>query len=447
MTSLETFGYKQELKRALTTRDLIVYGMVFMVPISPFGVFGFVWHDAKGMVPLAYLVGLVGMYFTAMSYASMSRAFPMAGSVYSYVGRGLHEAAGFFAGWLILLDYILVPALLYIFSAVALRPLLPGVPDSIWLLGFVGFNAVVNLIGIQLTARVNLYMLAFELVTLLLFIVIGLVALYGGLGAGALTWKPVYDPAVFSLATVGGATSIAVLSFLGFDGISTLAEESLGGRNAVGRATLLALLLVGLLFVLQTWIAADLARGMVFSSADTAFYEIAQRAGGTGLRVLSLAAIALASGIANAMAAQGAVSRILFAMARDGKLPAVLGKIHPRYQTPYVSTLAVAGISLVVGLFFDNRIDDLTRIVNFGALTGFLLLHLAVINHYVIRERSRDWLRHLVMPLGGFLVIAYVLYEMDGAAKIMGAVWIGIGILYFVVLSFFLKKPTALDFR
>jgi amino acid transporter len=256
----------------------------------------------------------------------------------------------------------------------------------------------------------------------------------------------VYDPAVFSLATVGGATSIAVLSFLGFDGISTLAEESLGGRNAVGRATLLALLLVGLLFVLQTWIAADLARGMVFSSADTAFYEIAQRAGGTGLRVLSLAAIALASGIANAMAAQGAVSRILFAMARDGKLPALLGKIHPRYQTPYVSTLAVAGISLVVGLFFDNRIDDLTRIVNFGALTGFLLLHLAVINHYVIRERSRDWLRHLVMPLGGLLVIAYVLYEMDGAAKIMGAVWIGVGILYFVVLSF-LKKPTALDFR
>lgn len=446
MTSLETFGYKQELKRALTTRDLIVYGMVFMVPISPFGVFGFVWHDAKGMAPLAYLVGLVGMYFTAMSYASMSRAFPMAGSVYSYVGRGLHEAVGFFAGWLILLDYILVPALLYIFSAVALRPLLPGVPDSIWLLGFVGFNAVVNLIGIQLTARVNLYMLAFELVTLLLFIVIGLVALYGGLGAGALTWKPVYDPAVFSLATVGGATSIAVLSFLGFDGISTLAEESLGGRNAVGRATLLSLLLVGLLFVLQTWIAADLSRGMVFSSADTAFYEIAQRAGGTGLRVLSLAAIALASGIANAMAAQGAVSRILFAMARDGKLPALLGKIHPRYQTPYVSTLAVAGISLVVGLFFDNRIDDLTRIVNFGALTGFLLLHLAVINHYVIRERSRDWVRHLVMPLGGFLVIAYVLYEMDGAAKIMGAVWIGAGILYFVVLSF-LKKPTALDFR
>src|SRR4029077_7044521 len=140
---LEQFGYRQQLKRALSTRDLVVYGMIFMGPIAPSSVFGFVWNDARGMVPLAYVVGLVGMYFTAMSYASMSRAFPMAGSVYSYVQRGLHDVPGFFAGWLILLDYILVPALLYIFSAVALQPLLPAVPDWIWLVGFVSFNAVV----------------------------------------------------------------------------------------------------------------------------------------------------------------------------------------------------------------------------------------------------------------------------------------------------------------
>src|ERR1700723_1951237 len=159
VTSLQEFGYKQELKRALALRDLIVFGMIFMVPISPFGVFGFVWNDAKGMVPLAYLLGLIGMFFTAMSYASMAHAFPMAGSVYSYVGRGLHEVAGFFAGWLILLDYILVPALLYIFSIVGLRPLFPSVPDLLWLVGFVGFNAVVNLLGVRLTVRVNLCML------------------------------------------------------------------------------------------------------------------------------------------------------------------------------------------------------------------------------------------------------------------------------------------------
>jgi amino acid transporter len=445
MTSLENFGYRQELKRTLSLWDLVVYGMVFMVPISPFGVFGFVWKDAKGMVPLAYLLGLVGMFFTAMSYASMSRAFPMSGSVYSYVGRGLHEAAGFFAGWLILLDYILVPALLYIFSAVALRPLMPGVPDFVWLLGFVSFNAAVNLVGIRLTVRVNLCMLIIEIAALALFVVIGLVALYRGQGAGCLTLRPLYDPAAFSMATVAGATSIAVLSFLGFDGVSTLAEESQGGGGAVARATVASLLAVGSLFILQTWIAADLARGVRFSSPETAFYEIAERAGGVGLRTVALGVNVLASGIANAMVAQAAVSRILFAMGRDGKLPAVLARVHPRYRTPYVSTLIVAGISLVAGLLFAKRLDELTRIVNFGALTGFLLLHLAVIKHYVIRGGSRAWLRHLVMPLAGFAVIGYVLYEMDGAAKIMGAAWIGAGMLYFAALSFVSKKPPALD--
>jgi len=445
MTSLENLGYRQELRRALSVWDLVIYGMVFMVPIAPFGVFGFVYKDAKGMVPLAYLVGLVGMFFTAMSYASMSRAFPVAGSVYSYVGRGLHEAAGFLAGWLILLDYILVPALLYVFSTVALRPLFPAVPDLVWLLSFVGFNAAVNLVGIRLTARVNFCMLGLQIATLAIFVAAGLIALYRGQGAGSLTLRPIYDPAVFSLATVVGATSIAVLSFLGFDAISTLAEESLGDRGSVARATIASLLVVGVLFMLQTWIATDLARGMRFSSPETAFYEIAGRAGGTPLRLLTIGANILASGIANALAAQAAVSRILYAMARDGKLPAALARVHPRYQTPYVSTLVVAGISVVIGLIFARRVDDLTRVVNFGALSGFLLLHVAVISHFVIRGGSRAWFPHLVSPLAGVAVIGYVLYEMDGAAKIMGAVWIGAGILYLAVLTRVLKKPAAIE--
>jgi amino acid transporter len=442
--SLQEFGYKEQLRRVLTTRDLIIYGMIFMVPIAPYSVFGFVWNDAKGMVPLAYLVGLIGMFFTALSYAAMSRAFPLAGSVYTYVQRGLHEVAGFFSGWLILLDYILVPSLLYLISAVALRPIFPAVPAWLWLTGFISVNAVVNLLGIEFTARVNRYMLVIELVTLALFVVLGLAALYRGEGAGGLTLQPMYDPRVFSWSTVAGATSIAVLSFLGFDGISTLSEETRGNPNAVGRATVLALLLVGALFMLQTWVATDLARGMRFASAETAFYEVAQRAGGAWLRLVTILAVVMAA-IANAMAAQAAVSRILFAMARDGKLPAILAKVHPRFKTPYVSTLAVALVSLVVGLFFSDRLDDLTRVVNFGALGSFVLLHLSVISHYFLRRRSGDWLRHIAFPLTGLAIIVYVLYEMDRAAKILGAWWIAIGVIYYLILVFRSKKPVALE--
>src|SRR5450631_2315344 len=443
--SLQEFGYKEQLNRALTTRDLIIYGMIFMVPIAPYSVFGFVWNDAKGMVPLAYLVGLVGMFFTALSYAAMSRAFPLAGSVYTYAQRGLHEIAGFFSAWLILLDYILVPSLLYLFSAVALRPIFPGVPAWAWLGGFIAFNATVNLMGIEFTARINRYMLVMELVTLGLFVVLGLIALYGGAGAGSLTLKPIYDAQVFSLSTVAGATSIAVLSFLGFDGISTLSAESRGNQNAVGRATVLSLALVGALFMLQTWVAADLARGMRFDAPETAFYEVAERAGGPALRLVTILAVVIASAIANAMAAQAAVSRILFAMARDGKLPAVLARIHPRTKTPYVSTLVVAVISSIVGLCFAARLDDLSRIVNFGALSGFLLLHLSVVHHFFIRLRSGDWLRHLLFPLVGTGVIGFVLFEMDRSAKLMGAGWLLLGLVYYAAMAFVLKKPVTLE--
>jgi amino acid transporter len=339
----------------------------------------------------------------------------------------------------------LVPSLLYLISAAALRPVFPAVPGWAWLVGFISFNAVVNLLGIEFTARLNRYMLALELAALGLFIVLGLMALQGGAGAGRLTLQPVYDPRVFSWSTVAGATSIAVLSFLGFDGISTLAEENRSNQAAVGKATVVSLILVGALFMLQTWIATDLARGMHFVSVDTAFYEVAQRAGGSWLRLVTILATVLASAAANAMAAQAAVSRILFAMARDGKLPAFLAKVHPRYKTPYMSTLAVALISLMVGLLFAARLDDLSRVVNFGALTGFALLHLSVINHYFYRRRSGDWLRHIVFPLTGLAIIVYVLYEMDRAAKILGAGWILIGVLYYVVLTFCSKRPVALE--
>jgi amino acid transporter len=433
------------LERVLGTVDLLTYGMIFMVPIAPFAVFGFVLHDAHGMIALAYLIGMVCMVFTAMSYAAMSRAFPSAGSVYTYAQRGLSEAAGFFAGWLILLDYILVPALLYIVSAAALKPLLPEVPGWVWLVGFIGFNCVVNVLGVEMSAKANRWLLLGELIVLVLFVIVGLIALDHGVGSGRLTLKPLYDASQFSIAMALGATSVAVLSFLGFDGISTLGEEAKDQKNGVARATLLSLVLVGVLFMIQTWIAAELAVGREFADLDSAFYEVAEAAGGTWLKNLTLGATVVAAGIANAMAAQAAISRVLYAMARDRKLPGALARLHPRFNTPYVSTVVVAIISLAVGLAFSDRLEDLSKLVNFGALSGFLLLHLAVVNHFVIRGKSRAWIKHVVAPLVGFVIIAFVIVEMDRLALTFGSIWLAFGIVYYLVLTKLMKRSVQLE--
>jgi amino acid transporter len=437
-------GYRQELKRALSTGDLLIYGMVLMVPIAPFAIFGFVAQESKGMVALAYLFGMIGMLFTALSYAVMARAFPTAGSVYTYVQRGLHPAAGFLSGWLILLDYILIPSLLYLLSALALRSVLPGIDMKVWVIAFIAVNAAVNLRGIEFTAAANKIMLWFELVVLAVFVVVGLWALYHGTGAGRLTLLPLFDPSNFNLALVAGATSVAVLSFLGFDGISTLAEENRGESHAVGRATIWALILVGAFFMIQTWIASDLARGMANLNPDTAFYDISYEAGGLWLKVLALVGTAVSNGLANAMAAQAAVARILYAMARDRQLPSWLSKVHPKYRTPYASTLLVTAVSLLVSFGFSERIEDLTRLVNFGALTSFFMLHVAVMYHYIVRERSRRWVKHLVFPLLGLLVIGYVLLEMDDTAKHLGMWWIAAGVFYYVLLRFGLHRRVEL---
>ena len=435
--SVEQFGYKQELHRALTFRDLLVYGMIFMVPIAPFGVFGYVWDGAQGMVALAYLIGMVAMFFTAMSYWSMSRAFPVSGSVYAYAQRGIHPIVGFFAGWLILLDYILVPSLLYIVSAAALAPPMPG--DC-----FIAINSLINLRGITFTARANNTILIAEIVVLSVFVVLGLIALYSGAGAGHLTLDPLYNADKFSLPLVMGAVSIAVLSFLGFDGISTLSEETKGGVDTVGKASLGALMLVGSLFILQTWIAADLAQGMTFSSLDTAFYDTANLAGGGWLKYVTMWSTVISWGIANALVAQAAVSRILFAMARDKQLPQLLAKVHPRLKTPYVSTLFVALISLASGLWFYGDIDNLSRLVNFGALMGFLVLHIAVINHYIIRQKSRNLVVHLLFPVVGLCIIGFVIYEMDAQAKVLGLSWLAVGVVYYLLMRLVLKRNVEL---
>ena len=449
MSGVEEFGYRQELSRSLSFADLLIYGLIFMVPIAPFGIFGSVYSGSGGMVALAYAIGMVAMMFTANSYAQMSRAFPMAGSVYTYAGRGINPPVGFLAGWVIILDYVLVPALLYLIASVAMHSLVPAIPVWLWLVAFVVLNTVVNYLGIEMTAKVNKVMLAAELVVLAIFLVVGLVALASGKGNG-FSLSPLYNSATFSWAVVFGAVSVAVLSFLGFDGISMLAEENRESSRSIGRAMVAALLVAGTLFIVQTWVASllvpDAAR--LLSEGDpegTAFYDAARVAGGGWLAALTALATAIAWGFANSLVAQAATSRLLYAMARDRQLPAFLARISPTHQVPVNATFLVAGVSLVLGVFLTtqkNGITLMTTLVNFGAMTAFLVLHVSVVMHFVVRQGSRAWWRHLICPVLGFAILVYVVINANVAAQRLGFGWLAIGVVVLVWSTLAGRRPT-----
>lgn len=433
---LESFGYKQELKRSVSTFDLIVYGLVFMVPIAPWAIFGVVFNESKGMVPLVYLVGLVAMIFTALGYAQMAKSFPLAGSVFSYVGRGTHPVAGFFAGWSILLDYLLVPTLLYVFAASSMRGIFPESPEWLWAILCVAVNTVINVLGIGSITVANRIFLAIELVFVVIFVIIAVSALTGDTIEGSsFSLAQLWDPAKVDPPLIAAALSIAVLSFLGFDGISTLSEETTGKKNPAGRAMVIALFIVATLFILQTWLASALAAGTIAFPEDevnNAFFSIVAQAAGSGWATAFLAVNVIAVGIANAVAAQAATSRLLYSMSRDRRLPAFFSKINAR-QVPVYAILFVSALSIVLVLFFVGQIELISSLVNFGALFGFLLLHVAVFWHYIVRQRSRNWLLHLVVPLCGFLIIGYVLFNASELAKIGGVVWLAIGVIVFIV--------------
>lgn len=444
--NLEEFGYKQELKRTLSFKDLLFYGMIFMVPIAPMGIYGYVTDVSNGMAPLAYIIGIIAMIFTALSYSRMSQAFPMAGSVYSYASRGINPYVGFFAGWSLLLDYILTPALVYLVAGYALQEILPILPYWGWIALFVIMNTVVNFRGIELTAKTNIGLLFFELFVLIAFVVMAFVAVLKGAGQGAFTLDPIWKPEGFNMDMVMAATSLAVLSFLGFDAISTLAEEAKDPKKIVGKATVTALFLVGGLFVLQTYLAGLLwPDHTTFQNPDTAFYAVAEIAGGNWLRILVALGTAIAWGIGDGLVAQAAISRLLYSMSRDKMMPAFLGKIHPKYQTPYMSTLFVAVIAIAIGALLS--MDLLTSMVNFGALTGFMFLHVSVVSHYVIRGKRTDGaslIKYLVLPAIGFIIIFYVWMSLQPQAKIVGFSWLAIGFIYTAYKTkFFKEKPPA----
>ncbi|WP_078594517.1 APC family permease [Streptomyces sp. NRRL S-920] len=430
------------LRRSLGFRDLVVYGLLFIAPMAPVGVFGTLDAKSHGAVALVYLIATVAMAFTAFSYAQMVRVVPQAGSVFAYARVGLGKGPGFIAGWMAMLDYLLIPAVAYLFSGIAMNALVPSVSRWVWTAIAVLITTALNLWGVRAAARVGFAVLAMEVVVLLVFVVAAVVVLVQD-GARRDWLSPLTgdgSQGAFALSAVVGAVSIAVLSYLGFDAIASFAEEVTGGSAKVARAVLFCLALAGVLFVAQTYLVALLEP---LSSAElaaepgkqgTAFYDAVDSAAGSWLHDLVAVSKAIGAAFA-ALAGQAAAGRLLFAMARDRRLPKVLSRTDS--GTPRVALLCAAVVTMVAAVWAarrDDGMDHLVSVVDIGALTAFLLLHASVVGWFAVRHRGGgfSWWRHLLIPVLGALIVVAVIWEASGSAQVVGAVWLLVGLVVLV---------------
>ncbi|MCM2412008.1 APC family permease [Streptomyces sp. RKAG290] len=437
------------LRRTLGFRDLVVYGLLFIAPMAPVGVFGTLDAKSDGAVALVYVAATVVMAFTAFSYAQMVRVAPLAGSVFAYARKGLGEAPGFIAGWMAMLDYLLIPAVAYLFSGIAMNSLVPDVSRWVWTALAVVLTTLLNLWGVRAAARVGFAVLAMEIVVLLVFLVSAAVVLVqDGAQRGWLT--PLTGDSGFSASAVLGAVSVAVLSYLGFDAIASFAEEVTGGSAKVARALLFCLVLAGVLFVAQSYLAA-LLEPMTSAelAADpaaqgSAFYDTVDSAVGSWLHDLVAVSKAIGAAFA-ALAGQAAAGRLLFAMARERRLPALLSRIDPRSGVPRIAILIAAVITLVAAVWAarrDDGLDHLVSVVDVGALTAFILLHASVVGWFVVRRMAGPpvWWRHVLIPVVGAGVLIAVIVEATTSAQVVGACWLVVGL---VVLAVQWRRRTA----
>ncbi|MEV0035384.1 APC family permease [Streptomyces sp. NPDC050804] len=428
------------LRRTLGFRDLVVYGLLFIAPMAPVGVFGILDARSHGAVALVYVVATVAMAFTAFSYAEMVRVAPQAGSVFAYARKGLGEGPGFIAGWMAMLDYLLIPAVAYLFAGIAMEALVPSVDRWVWTAIAVVITTVLNLWGVRAAARVGFAVLAMEIAVLLVFVVAAVVVLARD-GATRGWSTPFTGDNGFSSAAVLGAVSVAVLSYLGFDAIASFAEEVTGGSRPVARAVLFCLVLAGALFVVQTYVvallepvtsaqlAADPAR------QGPAFYDAVDASVGAWLHDLVAVSKAIGAAFA-ALAAQAAAGRLLFAMGRARRLPYALSRTYA--GVPRVALLLAAVVTLVAAVWAARRADGLDRlvsVVDIGALTAFVLLHASVVGWFVVRrgEGPPRWFRHAVLPVAGAGILIAVVVEAAGPAQVTGAIWLAVGLVVLLV--------------
>jgi len=422
------------LKRTLKTNDLIIYGLVFMIPLAPAAMYGIFLEPSGGMVALCYLIGMIAMFFTGMSYKIMSQKYPMAGSVYVYVQKGVTPSLGFLTGWSILLDYLLLPATVVIIGSSFANALIPSIPTWAWGILFIAFSTFINVVGVDLMAKCSWILFALQMLVILIFVICTIrLWINGTVNFNAISF---YNPGHFEMS---------ILSYLGFDAISTLAEETINPEKAVGKAIIASILIIGAIFIVITFFAGLAYPNYQDLDVDTAFIQIVQYVGGTWFTVLTTITLVLSFGIATCQASQAAVARVFFAMGRDGVLPKQLGYISKKYQTPVVAIVFVGLVITPLAIF--SSLEIISTLVSFGALVGFILLNIAVIWKFFIKDKDakrtdvKFILKYLAYPLIGLLVTLWIFTNLGINAHVVGTIWLVVGFLYLLGVTKFFSKP------
>jgi amino acid transporter len=435
------------LQRTLSLGSVVLFGIAYMTPIIVLGTFGILAQSTAGMVPAAYLAALVAMFFTAMSYGRMASAFPVAGSAYSYVRKAISPKLGFIAGWAVLLDYLFLPMAIWLIGAAYLHSAFPAVPQWVWVLAFIGVTSVINIIGLKLANGINALLMLVQFLVLIAFVALCIHYIGGDASKPLWTITPFFNGQMQMPLIMSGA-AIACYSFLGFDAVSTLTEETRDPRRTIPRAIMLITLIGGLIFVGVSYFVQIAHPSFEFTDVDSAAYEIARNIGGD--LFVSIFLIGLIVGqFASGLSAQASGSRLLFAMGRDGVLPkSFFGTLHARFGTPVNSILLCAVVAL---LALKLDVTTSTSFINFGAFLAFSLVNLSVIFHYWIGAKQRglrELVLFLVFPIIGLVADLWLMVSLDHLAIYLGLSWLAIGLVYLGFLTRgFSQQPPEMDFQ
>ena len=425
-------GSVPHLRRVLNVWDLVFYGLVAVTPSAPATVFGLAQVKSHGHAVDTILIAMVAMVLTAVSYGRMAAIYPSAGSAYTYVGRGLHPYLGFVAGWAMLLDYIVTPLFCVMFGTLALIRAMPALPFSVGAAIFAGGITWLNLRGIRSTALSNQVMLGFMFIVLLSFVGCAVRWMAGTHGAASLfSLVPFYDPATFRLQDIAHTTSFAALTYLGFDAVTTLAEDVKNPRRNVMIAAVGVCVFTGLFGGLLVYLGQIVWPDYKsYKNVDTAFIEVTGRVGGAFLfRTVSV--LLLVAMIGAALTAQVGAARLLFGMGRDNLVPRrVFAHLNPVRNTPNLNIWLIGILAYCGSLFMSY--ETTAEILNFGAFLGFMGVNLSVIRQFWFGRtpgHSRRFIPDVLLPAGGFLFCGAIWWGLGSPAKIAGGIWFVIGVL------------------